>query len=313
MLFLFLLGPGSRASAASRLAHVTCFIWGDLRDKSTYWLSNRIPAVDLHSLIFYPPPVPSLCLSVSLPLSLSPSLWRASRLSYAVSEELEFKRRSLQQHMKHCYLEPSRSETLQSSLSPRWFPPQWWFVSGHCSLCVLCITGGSNCTRCGFRFFTEVSSANPVCAVEGSISVYLLSQSCRNWNWRNEAALQSLCRGSCLHDCVLWCVTAIKEVTGAGQSVGEERPVLDPGCSRGQVCLCSGRALQGCLAPRPPQMISFCRGQRAPLHAVATSRSRLQSRCLVICLCVCVCVCVCARLRKCTCACAWLWQCCVSA
>lgn len=47
--FLFV-GPGTRSPGISKPAHAGCFIGGDLTDKTTYWLSNRIHAVDLRSL-----------------------------------------------------------------------------------------------------------------------------------------------------------------------------------------------------------------------------------------------------------------------
>lgn len=71
----------------------------------TCWLFIFPPAPSWHKLFFF-------WLYLTLSFSLPPSFlhWLASRLSAA-----EFKHCSLQQHMKQCYLEPSRNVALQSS------------------------------------------------------------------------------------------------------------------------------------------------------------------------------------------------------
>lgn len=61
-----LAGPGSIYWSIYKPAHATSLIKGDLTDETTYWLSNRIPAVDLRSLPVFISLLSSLPLSVSL-------------------------------------------------------------------------------------------------------------------------------------------------------------------------------------------------------------------------------------------------------
>lgn len=79
--------------------------------------------------------------------------------------------------------------------------------------------------------------------------------------------IESHCR---VYAGVAACTSVYLGVYHSDNMAGAASPVLDPGCGADQVCLQRQGAAgpQGCL----PQMISFCRGQRTPPHAVAAEQ-----------------------------------------
>lgn len=145
-----LAGPGSIYWSIYKPAHATSLIKGDLMDETTYWLSNRIPAVDLRSLTVFISLLssPSLCFSDAIQRCHSPSFphWLASRLTAAVSVELEFNHCRFQQNMERCNVEASRSVATQCDS----------ILSDCCSLYAVhlfLMTGVSSSTCYGFFFF----------------------------------------------------------------------------------------------------------------------------------------------------------------
>lgn len=137
---------------------------------------------------------------------------------------------------QHC-LEPSRNVALQSSdakvnsSSPGATRAFAQGSQGSGAQLVVCAS-----------FFPEVPRTNVLCSV-GVISVYSLSQLCRKWNQRSITEVR---QG---HFCARAPSLVCKRSNGV-ESCSSSR-VLDPCWSAGQVCLRSGRDLQGCLAPCP--------------------------------------------------------------
>lgn len=112
-------GPVAGSPSISIPAHASCWIWGDLVDKTIYWLSNTIHAVHLHTLQHFISLLSSLSLwrNITLSLSLFPSL---ACLQVVCCSQYGAGVQSLQISAAHeqCYLEPSRSEAAQGDLIP---------------------------------------------------------------------------------------------------------------------------------------------------------------------------------------------------
>lgn len=175
-------GPGTRSSTVSKPAHVSCFIWGDLRDKTIYWLSNRIPAVDLPSLTFHLPSCPfylslflslTLSNSVPLPAPLFPSL---ACLQVVCCSQCGAWVQTLQPSAAH--------ETVLLGIFQKCGTTKLSHQGDSIlSICFsllaasLSITGVRSSSCYGVLFSPEVSFKNSVCSVCGVISVYSLNQS----------------------------------------------------------------------------------------------------------------------------------------
>lgn len=214
--FLFV-GSGTGSSSASKPAHVSCFIWRDLRDKTTYWLSNRIPAVDLRSLTFHFAPVPSLSLSLSLtlsnsvplpsflPLSLTglppgcllQSVWSWSSNTADFSSTWNSATWNLPEvwHYK--------------ALSPRWFHPQWLLLTVS-SACVYIRCQGLSLLWSFILYRSLLKSCMWGCGIISVFSQSILTK-------LKTSGMEKHCRG---YAEVVACMSTLvrnhnKEVTGA--------------------------------------------------------------------------------------------------
>ncbi|KAG7511780.1 hypothetical protein JOB18_010196 [Solea senegalensis] len=79
--------------------------------------------------------------------------------------ELEFKHCSLQQHMKHCYLESSRRVARQSSLAK--------VISSLVAAVHFVSQVSGALLDMAFLFFTEVFTPDPVCSIVDIIPVHM--------------------------------------------------------------------------------------------------------------------------------------------